>query len=716
MLACALGLPVGSARAQTLSKGHQIIINRGIQLHGLVANYDVFHLNTFQNGGFTTVHWLWDSTMNWLGPAPGMPWARWARSPAETPPLPSEATYAGNLVAIQIGDEQDLNQESVRTSVAAWFNSIRPQFPNTVLYCNSYGGQVTNPNLDAFINTSQPDMLSFDTYPFRPDGLPIGGSPKNLYGDMQRYRKFALAHGIPYAMYTQTFHDAVTRDPSESELRVEYFAGLAFGYTWFNCFTYNTGATSLFVGGSGDTTPLPLYAALTEIHRRVRNLGPSMVRLRNMDVRFVNGQHMENGTPVNNDTPIDVLNWEFGVNDPWLRGWAITNLGTKNSGLRGDVWLAWFKPLDESFDGPNYTDEIYMMVVNGLTWLDGSAVDCRQEVKLNFAFGSSGITQVQRLRQDNGQLELITLPEIPNSGGRRQLVLTLDGGTGELFKFYTTATFIGVESPDVTPPGPVTGFTALAQPQSVQLSWQNPSASDFTGTLIRRKTGGFPAHRDDGQLVADKAGAPGSTDSYLDTGLADGATYYYAAFAHDHHRNYAAPATVSVTLDLVPPGPVSSLTAMVAAQTVSLAWQNPPDGDFAATRIMRKTTAPPAHKDDGELVVEKPGAPGAADGHQDSGLTPATPYYYAAFARDVAFNYSAGMPASARTHSLRDFDDDGDCDQADFAVFQKCLSGPYNPYPAGCAPASLDGDIDVDEADFNLFLPCMNGPNQPPPC
>lgn len=539
-------MPASATSPQTLGKGHRIILEHGIQLHGMVSDFDPFHLDTWQDLGFTAVHFFWDSQVSWLGPAPGIPWCRWARSPAETPPIAGEAPYMPQMLALQIGDEQDLNDAGLRANTAAWFDSIRSRFPDTVLYCNSYGGQLTNPSLDDFIRTSRPDMLSFDTYPFRP-GVPGNGSPTNLYGDMQRYRKFALASGLPYAMYTQTFHDATVRDASESELRLEYFAGLAFGYTWFNCFTYNSGATSLF-SGPGDSNPTATSAQLRETHRRVRILGPTMIRLLNTDVRFINGQSMgHDGKPVSNPTPIDVLNWQFGVSDPWLRGWTVTNTGTKNNGLPGDVWLAWFKPLDESFDGPQYTGEIYMMVVNGLSAPTGAAADCRQEVRLNFGFGTSGITAVRRLRQDTGELERIELPVIEGSGGRRRLTLQLDGGTGELFKFDTTAPFIGVDPPDLTPPASVSPFTAMPAYGRVILSWRNPADPDVASTMIRRKTGGFPVDRNDGQLIADRPATPGSFDTVQDTGLANGTTVYYAAFARDIHGNDAAPATASAT-------------------------------------------------------------------------------------------------------------------------------------------------------------------------
>ncbi|MGQ9651900.1 MAG: immunoglobulin domain-containing protein [Phycisphaerae bacterium] len=59
-----------------------------------------------------------------------------------------------------------------------------------------------------------------------------------------------------------------------------------------------------------------------------------------------------------------------------------------------------------------------------------------------------------------------------------------------------------------------------------------------------------------------------------------------------------------------------------------------------------------------------------------------------------------------------DFDDDGDVDQEDYGMFQRCLSGLSVPQedPA-CAPARLDMDGDVDRDDAVLFLRCISGPD-----
>jgi hypothetical protein len=164
------------------------------------------------------------------------------------------------------------------------------------------------------------------------------------------------------------------------------------------------------------------------------------------DVLFIPGQHMDRaGKVVDNAAPSGMRSYPSGfftaMKDPWVRGvHSIANLGSKNNGLNGDVLLAWFHVADESLDGPNYTDQWYFMVINALADPTGSAADTRQEIQLNFM---NGVTkQFQRLNRDTGQIDVIDLEPIPNSGGRRRLIVNLDGGTADLFKFNTGAPFV----------------------------------------------------------------------------------------------------------------------------------------------------------------------------------------------------------------------------------------------------------------------------------
>ena len=112
--------------------------------------------------------------------------------------------------------------------------------------------------------------------------------------------------------------------------------------------------------------------------------------------------------------------------------------------------------------------------------------------------------------------------------------------------YATSATVSGsTDTPDTTPPGPVTGVGATKSATTVSLSWTNPGAGDLAGVMIRRAAGATPpATTSSGTLVANVA-APGTT--YVDSGLAPGTQYSYALFAFDEVPNHATGAGITVT-------------------------------------------------------------------------------------------------------------------------------------------------------------------------
>src|SRR4026209_1367179 len=88
LMATLLGL-AGTSFGQ-LSKGNLILINRGLQVQGMVTRDDVFHLNTYSNANYTAINWLWDSSPSQMGTAPGFPWSRWVGNETNMPPLAGE--------------------------------------------------------------------------------------------------------------------------------------------------------------------------------------------------------------------------------------------------------------------------------------------------------------------------------------------------------------------------------------------------------------------------------------------------------------------------------------------------------------------------------------------------------------------------------------------------------------------------------------------------
>lgn len=94
---------------------------------------------------------------------------------------------------------------------------------------------------------------------------------------------------------------------------------------------------------------------------------------------------------------------------------------------------------------------------------------------------------------------------------------------------------------------PPSNFVAMPSNGLVRLSWTNPTESWFQGAIIRCKTDGYPTGPNDGVLVCNRQTTPGQSDSYVHSGLTNGVTYYYAAFAYDWDGHYSPAATASAT-------------------------------------------------------------------------------------------------------------------------------------------------------------------------
>lgn len=475
-----------------LDRGHYLLLCRGLQIEGLVfpetwypTERVGFDVDQFVAADFTAVNFVWQYSWapSLLGPpSNGVGWSRlgtgWGLM--SFGPATTERPYLGNMIRVQLGDEQTLSDHDAApydpATIAAFLADTRRNFPNLISGLNQSGAHVTEPNWSNYFQnrvrnymaTSQPDMLMFDSYVYQWAGFP-GGSPKDLYEHWQRFRQLGLAGNdgtgakpIPYALYLQYYkpHDYVL---SDSETRLNQFASWLFGYTFVSAFTYDnmygsdadTLRTFLFTG-PGDTNPTPLFFCVAETNRQSRNLGTALVKLLSTDVRIAIGQHYnsEIATVVSNAIPDGVPLWSPGSH-PYLTMINATNLGiynrdAQNTSLKGDVLVGFFKPLHESFDGVDYQDQEYFMVLNGLAWTGASVSETRQAITADFDFGSSGITGLQRIRRSDGQVESIVVG-VSNSdltwtrtgAATYRLAMTLDGGTADLFKFNTGAPFVG---------------------------------------------------------------------------------------------------------------------------------------------------------------------------------------------------------------------------------------------------------------------------------
>ena len=475
-----------------LDRGHYLLLCRGLQIEGLVYPetwYPVervrFNVDQFVAAGFTTVNFVWQYSWapSLLGPpSNGVAWSRlgtgWGLM--SFGPSTTERPYLGNMARVQLGDEQSLSDRDAApydpATIATFLAETRQNFPNLISGLNQSGVHINEPNwsnyfhnrMRNFMATSQPDMLMFDSYLYYWAGFP-GGSPKDVYEHWQRFRQLGLAGNdgtgatpIPYALYLQYFapNGYVM---SDSETRLNQFAAWTFGYKFVSAFTYDnmyglgadTLRTFLFTG-PGDTNPTPLFFDVAETNRQSRNLGASLVELLSTEVRIVMGQHHDGptATVVDNTIPAGVPVWS-PASHPYLTTINATNLGFCNldgqgSPLKGDVLVGFFKPLHESLDGENYQNQEYFMLLNGLAWPAASVAETRQSISVDFDFGSSGITGLQRIRRSDGQVESIAIGGVyedltwtRKGATTYRLVVTLDGGTADLFKFNTGAPFVG---------------------------------------------------------------------------------------------------------------------------------------------------------------------------------------------------------------------------------------------------------------------------------
>ncbi len=70
--------------------------------------------------------------------------------------------------------------------------------------------------------------------------------------------------------------------------------------------------------------------------------------------------------------------------------------------------------------------------------------------------------------------------------------------------------------------------------EKVTLAWTNPSGSDLSKIVLRRKTGGYPQDHTDGTLVYQESSPRrGKSETYVDKNLINDTAYYYAIFCED---------------------------------------------------------------------------------------------------------------------------------------------------------------------------------------
>ena len=214
---------------------------------------------------------------------------------------------------------------------------------------------------------------------------------------------------MPYWMIIQSFEVHANFDrrlPSESDLRLQMFVPLTYGYTGIIYFTYDVAFERGLIETNGK--PNRLYHVATKTNREVRNLGQAMRFLTSTHIGCVPGRHDESGKSIPNELRRSTRSLDLEKQP--IRGVVIDS-----PGKRKDVMLGLFR---DDKGGR------YCMLTNLWHNAGASAADRALPVTIKLA---PEVKEIHRLNRLTGKAE-----PVPIRNGTAKI--TLPGGTGDLLK------------------------------------------------------------------------------------------------------------------------------------------------------------------------------------------------------------------------------------------------------------------------------------------
>jgi len=177
---------------------------------------------------------------------------------------------------------------------------------------------------------------------------------------------------------------------------------------------------------------------------------------------------------------------------------------------------------------------------------------------------------------------------------------------------------------NTVPPADPTGLVATDGVEEISLVWNVNTEPDLDGyNVFRSATGGGPYSQVNIGLVA--------TNSYTDTGLFAGGTYYYVIAAVDLGDNESGYSNEdSATASTTPPAAPTGLVATPGDSQVALDWADNTEGDLASYNVYRGLTS------GNYTYIDNVVAP--TSNYTDTGRSNGATYYYVVTAVD---DYSA---------------------------------------------------------------------------
>ena len=194
----------------------------------------------------------------------------------------------------------------------------------------------------------------------------------------------------------------------------------------------------------------------------------------------------------------------------------------------------------------------------------------------------------------------------------------------------------------------VASFSASALDDSITLTWTDPTDSAWKGTMIRRKTGGYPTSETNGVLVVNST-TKNQYESvgFVDEDLADGTTYYYQAFPYsdDGYCNNEEN-RVSATPTYIYPSALTAFTITRGNAQATLNFTLP--ANASGVKMVYKTKSYPTSQTDGTVIADASSG-GTVSSYTVGGLTNDVTYYFRAFPFNSYGRYNTATTGNEAT-------------------------------------------------------------------